>query len=138
MLEARFSTVLFHWKMCFKGLSNISDKNLDSLVTLREMLAGSHDDPAQTAARNLDWVEFLGELDECQLTMLGDVAVGEPMWRSLLKQRVTYEYIRHVRRSLAEEVKECFGEDVLAEVVKKPAWWGDLHAERKRAACRVH
>lgn len=113
-------------------------EDFDGPVTLGEMLAGSHDDPAQTAARNLDWAEFLGELDERQLTMLGDVAVGEPMGRSLRKQRVTYDNIRHVRRSMAEEVKEQFGDDVLADVARKPAWWGDVHAERERAACKVH
>ena len=59
------------------------------------------------------------------------------MSRSLRKQRVTYESIRHVRRSMAEEVKERFGDDVLAEVGKHPRWWGDLNAVREPAACRA-
>ena len=93
---------------------------------------------AELAVRNLDRAGFLGELDERQLTKPGDVAVGEPMRRSLRRQHVTYENIRHVRRSMAEEVRKCFGEDVLADAAKKPQWWGDLHAERERSACRVH
>ena len=101
------------------------------------MLAGRHEDPSQTAARNLDWADFLGELDAHQLVMLGDVAVGEPMGRSLRKQRVTYEKIHHVRCSMAEEVKECFGEDVFVEVGKNPRWWGDLNAARELVACRA-
>ena len=116
----------------------LQHQDFDGPVTRGEMLADSHDDPAQTAARNLDWSEFLGELDERQLIMLGDVAVGEPMGRSLRKERVTYENIRHVRRSMADEVRECFGDNVLADVAKKPQWWGDLHAERERSACKVH
>ena len=113
-------------------------EDLDGPVTLGEMLMGKTEDPATIAARNLDWAGFLGELDERQLTMLGDVAVGEPMGRSLRKQRVTYENIRQVRHSMVEEVKACFGDDVLADVTRKPAWWGDLHVERERAACKVH
>lgn len=116
----------------------VQHEDFDGPITLGEMLAGQYEDPAQTAARNLDWAEFLGELDERQLIMLGDVAIGEPMGRSLRKKKVTYDSIRHVRRSMADEVKECFGEDVLADVAKKPHWWGDLHAERERAACKVH
>ena len=113
-------------------------EDFDGPVTLGEMLAGQYEDVAQAAARNLDWAEFLGSLDKRQLIMLGDVAVGEPMGRSLRKKKVTYENIRHVRHSMADEVRECFGEDVLADVAKKPQWWGDLHAERERAACKVH
>ena len=60
------------------------------------------------------------------------------MGRSLRKQRMAYENIRYVRRSMADEVKECFGAGVLAEVAKKPQWWGDVHAEREHSACRVH
>ena len=113
-------------------------EDFDGPVTLGEMLAGQYEDVAQAAARNLDWAQFLGELDERQLIMLGDVAVGEPMGRSLRKKKVTYDNIRHVRRSMADEVRECFGDDVLADVTKKPQWWGDLHAERERSACRIH
>ena len=112
-------------------------EDFDGPVSLGEMLAGRHEDPAQAAARNLDWADFLGELDKRQLTMLGDVAVGEPMGRTLRKQKVTYEIIRGVRRSMAEEVKECFGDDVLAEVGKNPRWWGDLNAAREIVACRA-
>ena len=112
-------------------------EDFDGPVSLGEMLAGQYEDPAQAATRNLDWADFLGELDKRQLIMLGDVAVGEPMGRTLRKQRVTYETIRGVRRSMVEEAKECFGDDVLAEVGKNPCWWGDLNAGRELAACRA-
>ena len=115
----------------------VQHEDFDGPATLGEMLAGQYEDPSQTAARNLDWAEFLGELDERQLIMLGDVAVGEPMGRTLRKRRVTYENIRHVRRSMADEAKECFGDDVLAEVGKNPRWWGDLNAARELVACRA-
>ncbi len=39
---------------------------------------------------------------------------------------------------MVDEAKECFGEDVHAEVGKNPRWWADLHVERERAACKVH
>ena len=113
-------------------------EDFDGPVSLGEMLAGNSDDPSIIAARNLDWAEFLGELDERQLIMLGDVAIGEPMGRSLRKQKVTYENIRQVRRSMVDDVRECFGEDVLADAVRRPRWFGDLYAERERAACKVH
>ena len=116
----------------------LQHEDYDGPTTLGELLAGKHEDVAQAAARNLDWADFLGELDKRQLIMLGDVVVGEPMGRSLRKKKVTYETIRHVRRSMVDEAKECFGDDVLAEVGKNPRWWGDLHAEKERAACKVH
>ncbi len=116
----------------------IQHEDYDGPTTLGELLAGKHEDVAQAAARNLDWADFLDGLDKRQLIMLGDVAVGEPMGRSLRKKKVTYETIRHVRRSMVDEAKECFGDDVLAEVGKNPQWWADLHAERERAACKVH
>ena len=116
----------------------IQHEDYDGPTTLGELLAGKHEDVAQAAARNLDWADLLDGLDKRQLVMLGDVAVGEPMGRTLRKRKVTYESIRQVRRSMAEEVVERFGENVLADVAKKPQWWGDLNAERERAACKVH
>ena len=56
---------------------------------------------------------------------------------TLRKKRVTYENIRHIWCSMAEEAKECLGDDVLAEVGKNPRWWGDLNAARELVACRA-
>lgn len=108
----------------------------DGPATLGEMLAGECEDPSMTAARNLDWADFLGGLDKNQLVMLGDVAVGNSTAFSLLKKKLCYESIRQIRHSVAKQAVECFGDDALVDATRKPAWWGDLNAERERAACR--
>ncbi len=59
------------------------------------------------------------------------------MGRFLRNQRVTYDNIRHVRHSMADEVEERSGDDVLAQVGKNPRWWGDLNAARELAAYRA-
>ena len=110
----------------------------DGPTTLGELLTSSKDDPSMEAARNLDWIEFLGQLDKRQLVMLGDVAVGESTAYSLRKKKVKYPVIRQIKESVAAVAVECLGEDVLADATRKPRWFGDLHAERERAACKVH
>ena len=109
----------------------------DAPSTLGELLAGQYDDVAQTAARNLDWADFLGQLDKRQLTMLADVAVGDTPAFTLRKKKLCYESIRQIKRSMAEQVVESFGEEALADAVRRPSWFGDLHAERELSACRA-
>ena len=110
----------------------------DGLTTFGELPTCSKDDPSMEAARNLDWAEFLGQLDKRQLVMLGDVAVGESAAYSLRKKKVKYPVIHKIKESVAAVAVECLGEDALADSSRKPHCWGDLNAERERAACKVH
>ena len=68
--------------------------------------------------------------------MLSDVAVGDTPAFTLRKKKLCYDSIRQIKRSMADQVVESFGEEALADAVRNPRWWGDLHAERKKAACR--
>ena len=47
-------------------------------VALGEMLAGTHEDPATTAARNIDWAEFLDGHDERYTTLVQCAVSGQP------------------------------------------------------------
>lgn len=109
----------------------------DGPATLGEMLASQCEDPSMMAARNLDWADFLGQLDKRQLIMLSDVAVGDTPTFTLRKKKLCYESIRQIKRSMADQVVESFGEKALADATRKPAWWGDLNAERELSACRA-
>jgi hypothetical protein len=106
-------------------------------VTLGELLAGNHEDPATAAARNLDWSEFIEDVDQRQLTMIFDALEGKTITSSVRKRGIKYPTIRKLKAELVSKVHEDFGTDILQEVTRRPAWQAGLIAEREKAACKA-
>ena len=107
-------------------------------IRLGEFLSCSQDDPSMAAGRNLDWEQFLSSHDYRYGVVVKNI-VHEKTARDEAKDRgVHYHMARAVRYKLADELAEFMGSDAVADSTRKPVWFGDLHAEREKAACKVH
>ena len=41
-----------------------------------------------------------------------------------------------LKAKMEEGLREYMGVDAVSDAMRRPAWVGDLHAERERSACR--
>ena len=107
-------------------------------IRLGEFLTCSQDDPSMTAGRNLDWEQFLSSHDYRYGVVVKDIIHEKTALEEAKDWGVHYHRARALRYRLADELAEFMGVDAVADSTRKPVWFGDLHAEREKAACRVH
>ena len=107
-------------------------------IRLGEFLSCSQDDPSMTAGRNLDWELFLASHDYRYGVILTDMVHDKTALEEAKDMGVHYQKARELRYKLADELAEFMGPDAVNDAMRRPHWVGDLHAERERAACRVH
>jgi hypothetical protein len=105
--------------------------------TLGDLLASEGADPAETAARNLDWKAFIATLDEKSLAVLRHIADETRLQELATAMRVSRSTVQSWRNKLTDLLREFMGVDVLRLVEAKPAWRDGLHAVRERMECRV-
>ena len=105
-------------------------------MALGDLLAGTHEDPASAAARNLDWAEFLEGHDGCYAAMVRCAATGQPMNRLGGKPGASNSALSSRKRQLAGDLREYMGEEVLREVCQRPRWQADVEGEQERMRCR--
>ena len=107
-------------------------------IRLGEFLSCSQDDPSMTAGRNLDWELFLASHDYRYGVILTDMVHDKTALEEAKDMGVHYQKARELRYKLADELAEFMGPDAVNDAMRRAHWVGDLHAERERAACRVH
>ena len=105
-------------------------------VTLEDLLAGAHEDPASAAARNLDWAEFLDGHDGRYAAMVRCAATGQPMNSLGGQPGASNSALSSRKRQLAGDIREYMGADVLREVCQRPRWQADVEGEQERLLCR--
>jgi hypothetical protein len=108
----------------------------DDEMTLHDMLAGPVEDVAQQAARELDWSELMEVLDVRDLALIRATANGDRLRRLARRFGVSGARVTQLKRELGAEVKRRWGSDVLAAVMRTPAWASSINASRERRACR--
>ena len=138
--DAMFSTTQLDGKACVLSMETEVGFDPETMEPIRlgEFLSCSQDDPSMAAGRNLDWEQFLSSHDYRYGVVVKNI-VHEKTARDEAKDRgVHYHKARAVRYKLADELQEFMGPDALADATRKPVWFGDIHAERERAACKVH
>ena len=107
-------------------------------IRLGEFLACSQDDPASRAGRNIDWDEFIDTHDYRYGVLLKDMAEGKDVLSRAREWGKKYSQVRVLKERMESDLREHMGLEAVADAVRRPVWFGDLHAERERAACRVH
>ena len=107
-------------------------------IRLGEFLSCPQDDPSMAAGRNLDWEQFLASHDYRYGEVVKNIVHEKTARDEANECGVHYHKARSVRYKLAGELLEFMGLSAMADSTKKPVWWGDLNAEREKAACRVH
>lgn len=112
------------------------DEELGEPITLGELLTTEADDPAMTAARNIDWSEFMDTHDHRFEAIIDATATGQTMEPVARRYGCSLSTISTLKRRLSAELQECFGGDILLEVGRRPEWLSSIQVERERVACR--
>ena len=113
------------------------DPELDEPITLGELLASEHEDPAQMAARNIDWQLFLTTHDYRYGVILKGMAEGRTLKDTAAAQREWYPGMWALKNRMAEEVREYLGEAAIADSAQMPRWKASIAVDRERTACRA-
>ena len=114
------------------------DPEMMEAIRLGEFLTCSQDDPSMKACRNIDWDEFIDSHDYRYGVLLKDMAEGKDVLSRSKEWGKKYSHVRVLKEKMEAELREHMGAGAVADSTRKPCWFGDLHAERERAACRVH
>jgi hypothetical protein len=112
--------------------------------TLHDIIApyhyqGQEPDPAEEAARNLDWQSFLASHPprhrSAILVLVGGGTMREAGKRCGLKDSAA----GNLKRQIAADLIEFFGEDVIRRLLDgtRPDWESDLRMSRERHLCHV-
>ena len=107
-------------------------------IRLGEFLACHQDDPSTRACRNIDWDEFIDSHDYRYGVLLQDMAEGKDVLARSKEWGSKYSQVRVLKERMEAELREHMGPKAVADCTRRPAWFGDLHAERERSACRMH
>jgi hypothetical protein len=105
--------------------------------TLGDLLACEGADPATTAARNIDWAEFIKTLDEKSLAVLRHIADEIRLQELATAMKVSRSTVQSWRNRLTGMVRDFMGAEILNDVERVPGWRDGLHAIRERMECRV-
>ena len=107
-------------------------------IRLGEFLVCDQDDPSTRACRNIDWDAFTNSHDYRYATLLSDMAIGKDVLHRSKEWGVKYYQVRMLKEKMEHDLREYMGPEAVEDSMRRPSWFGDLHAERERSACKVH
>ncbi len=104
--------------------------------TLGDVLSSDREDPAMIATRRLDWQSFCHTQPTRSRAILKSAALGEPLTKVAKRHRVSRSAIQANKQTLAQEIRQYMGADILLEAIRLPLWKHNLAANRERFAWR--
>ena len=113
------------------------DPELDEPITLGELLASEHEDPAFAAARNMDWQLFLATHDYRYGVILKGMAEGRTLKDTAAAQGEWYPGMWALKQRMVAEVREYLGDTAIADTAQTPRWKASIAVDRERTACRA-
>jgi hypothetical protein len=113
------------------------DPELDAPITLGELLASEHEDPAMKASRNIDWELFIRTHDYRYGIMIKGIAEGQSLKATAEASEHLYASLYGLKERLAADVREYLGEEAVADSVKTPKWKACINRDREKASCRA-
>lgn len=113
------------------------DPDTDEEIPLGDMLAGNADDPAMAAGRFVDWSEFLDSHNPRYGAMVSDFAQGKRATDTAARYGFSNSWAHDLKEKLAEDLREYFGDDAIADSMQIPAWRGNVMVDHEKAACRA-
>ena len=105
-------------------------------LTLHDVLAKHEEDPAQQAARQIDWSELMADLDDRKLAILRATAEGSKLEELAKRFGISKPRISQLKTELGRQVKARWGDDALADAMCTPVWYACLNATKEQARCR--
>ena len=109
---------------------------LGGLFTVNDVFANDQEDPAQMAARNLDWETLLGRLTAQEHAIVTALVEGWTVSDVAVAFRMSRSTMQLYKNRLADLIREFMGVDILMEVRRLPGWKSDLNTARAKLACR--
>lgn len=113
------------------------DPELDEPITLGNLLASEHEDPAMEAARNVDWELFLATHDYRYGVIIKGMAEGRTLKDTAAAQDEWYPGMWALKNRMAGEVREYLGSDAIADAAQVPRWKANIAVDREKTACRA-
>ncbi len=113
------------------------DPELDAPITLGELLASEHEDPAMEAARNIDWELFIRTHDYRYGIMIKGIAEGQSLKATAEASEHLYMSLYGLKEQMAADVREYLGDEALADSVQTPRWKASINRDREKTACRA-
>lgn len=101
-----------------------------------DVLSLDEDDPGQRATRKLDWEALLNGLSIREKGVFEQLLAGHTASEIARSFKLDPSTIKYFKQRLALKILDCFGQDILREVVRRPGWKNVLTCERERLACR--
>jgi hypothetical protein len=100
---------------------------------------GHESDPAEDAARNLDWESFLAAHPPRHRIAIIVLVEGGTMRDAGKRCGLKDSAALSLKRRIAADLIEFFGEDVIRRLLDgtRPGWESDLRMSRERHACQV-
>jgi hypothetical protein len=106
-------------------------------IGLGDLLADTAEDPAEAAARNLDWTEMLSELDDLSCHMIVAFSRGDTMRGLKSEAGLSDSGMSARKRRLVTAIEEHLGDGCIADAGRDPAWLPDITAQREKEACQL-
>ena len=113
------------------------DPETNEEIPLGDMLAGSDDDPAQSAGRMMDWDQFLDTHNPRYKVFVCDLAEGRRATDTAAKFGFSNSWAHELKGKLAADLQEYFGEEAIADSLQIPKWRGNIVVDHEKAACRA-
>lgn len=106
-------------------------------VTLHEILAGAGETADVVAARNLDWPVVAERLDPREAYVVRETAAETPGRKIARRLRVSTPRVVQIKRSIAGKIREAWGENVLRDAAREPAWHRHMRTMTELRTCRA-
>ncbi|NBV25646.1 MAG: hypothetical protein EBS05_27550, partial [Proteobacteria bacterium] len=115
----------------------VGAQDAEEPLTLGDVLASDAADPAETAARNLDWQAFAATLNEQDMAVLQCLAYEVPLQAVADARRVSRSTVQTWRQTLPATVRSFMGDHLLVWLQQAPVWQEGLRAFHEQLACRL-
>jgi DNA-binding CsgD family transcriptional regulator len=99
-------------------------------VTFGEMLASDHEDAATLAARDIDWSLIEPLLTVRELKVLQALVEGRGTSEIAITNGVSAPAVTQAKRRIGRKISGSWGEGMVREVGRVPAWRAGLRAAR--------
>ena len=106
-------------------------------IALGDLLADTAEDPADAAARNLDWMDMLSGLDDLSCHMIAAFARGDTMRGLKSEAGLSDSGMSSRKRRLVAAIEENLGDGCLADAGRAPSWLPDITVQREKEACQL-
>ena len=85
----------------------------------------------------MDWEDFLDTHNPRYEAFVCDLAQGKRAKDTAARFGFSNSWAHELKENLAEDLREYFGEDAIADSMQAPSWRGNIMVDHEKAACRA-